>query len=363
MNSSSKNAAVRRNVHFVGSLGLADAETAFRTQAKFLGSKAKRYTDGEHGPRQQWIRFQMGLFDTLPDLERVASTKAKFGGEKFDRPVYAPRAGVEPAEFDFGHLGYADEAIESFETFRRLKSQGVIPAATRFQVSLPTPAAVIWGFIHGDCRIALEPAYENAMLGELKRITGTIPHDELSIQFDVCQETLAQDNAVELYYDDTDFRGTVERLNRLADAVPEPVELGFHLCYGDAGHKHAQEPADLGTCVEIANRLVKHCVRPFQWIHMPVPRDREDDTYFLPLERLSLPGETELVIGCVHHTDGLEGTKRRMAAAAKHAAAFGIATECGFGRREPSTLDALFQIHADAVDDLKPLDRAPEPNS
>jgi hypothetical protein len=82
-----------------------------------------------------------------------------------------------------------------------------------------------------------------------------------------------------------------------------------------------------------------------------VPRDRSDDAYFLPLRDLRLDPQTELCLGLVHHTDGVEGTTRRLATARRHAARFSIATECGFGRRDPATIPELLRIHA-AVADL-----------
>jgi hypothetical protein len=57
--------------------------------------------------------------------------------------------------------------------------------------------------------------------------------------------------------------------------------------------------------------------------------------------------ETELYLGCMHYTDGIEGTRARLATAREHAHDFGIATECGFGRREPDTIPALLDIHAE----------------
>jgi hypothetical protein len=87
--------------------------------------------------------------------------------------------------------------------------------------------------------------------------------------------------------------------------------------------------------------------RPIQLIHMPVPRDRSDEAYFEPLKRLRLKPETELCLGLVHYTDGVLGTRRRMAAAERHAADFSVATECGFGRRDPNTIPELLRIHAE----------------
>jgi hypothetical protein len=52
----------------------------------------------------------------------------------------------------------------------------------------------------------------------------------------------------------------------------------------------------------------------------------------------------------VHAGDGVEGTKKRMAAAARHAREFGIACECGIARaRKPDLVRRLLEIHAEAA--------------
>jgi hypothetical protein len=79
---------------------------------------------------------------------------------------------------------------------------------------------------------------------------------------------------------------------------------------------------------------------------MPVPRNRTDGAYFAPLERLALRPETELCLGLVHYTDGIEGAKRRLATARKYVKDFSVATECGFGRRDPRTIPELLRLHA-----------------
>ncbi|MBH61338.1 MAG: hypothetical protein CL569_02580 [Alphaproteobacteria bacterium] len=54
---------------------------------------------------------------------------------------------VDPKNVAFANLRCADIALESYETFRRLKSQGDVPENMRFQVSLPTPVAFLEHFI------------------------------------------------------------------------------------------------------------------------------------------------------------------------------------------------------------------------
>jgi hypothetical protein len=135
----------------------------------------------------------------------------------------------------------------------------------------------------------------------------------------------------------------------VAEAVAADAELGIHICYGDLGHKHTLEPRDTGLSVTIANWLSGAIRRPINWIHVPVPRDRDDDAYFAPLRGLQLNPQTELYLGLVHYTDGVGGAKRRLAAARKVVSSFGVATECGFGRRDPQTVEGLLALHREVA--------------
>ena len=78
--------------------------------------------------------------------------------------------------------------------------------------------------------------------------------------------------------------------------------------------------------------------------HVPVPKDRADDAYFEPLNDLEI-GNARLYIGLVYHTDGIEGSLARLDVAKRHAKNFGVATECGFGRRPRDTIGHLLEIH------------------
>jgi hypothetical protein len=80
---------------------------------------------------------------------------------------------------------------------------------------------------------------------------------------------------------------------------------------------------------------------------MPVPVDRSDEAYFAPLLDLKLRRRTKLFLGLVHDSDGVEGTRARIAVAAKYASDFGIAAECGFGRRPPETIPNLLRVHSE----------------
>src|SRR3546814_15724707 len=101
----------------------------------------------------------------------------------------------------------------------------------------------------------------------------------------------------------------------------------------------------MGNMVMIANALSQGLARPMNWIHMPVPRDRDDDAYFAPLDGLDLGAETDLFLGLVHYTDREDGTRRPMAAADPRISGYGTAPDCGVGRRHPSDTPHLPGCH------------------
>ena len=58
-----------RRAHFVGSLGLEDAETAMSSVATILGDCCSRIPDGETGERGYWVRWQVATFENCDSLE------------------------------------------------------------------------------------------------------------------------------------------------------------------------------------------------------------------------------------------------------------------------------------------------------
>ena len=169
------------------------------------------------------------------------------------------------------------------------------------------------------------------MLRELQRIVEAIPHPCLAIQWDVMTEVLACEGLPNF----ESRHDLVARLWRLGNAVPPEVKLGYHLCYGDPGHRHIIEPKDTGVLVELANSIASGLRRGLDGLHLPVPRGRNDEVYFAPLRGLRLLSATRLILGLLHFTDGAPGTLERVRAAQRVVPRFAIATECGFGRRPP----------------------------
>lgn len=332
--------SLAHGVHLVGSVPLANPEAVFRTLAAEIGDRLRRIPDGETGPRSDWIVWQLPVFTTQQQFEVVPP------GLNSWRPLPRVRLaeGARPDSMTFGALGYADAAIASYRVFARLKRDGLVPVACRFQVCLPTPVAPISAFVVAEHQGLLEPVYEDRLLAELRLILEVVPHDQLAIQWDTNFEFGMLEGVFPVWFDDIKG-GILERLLRLSRYVPPDVQLGYHFCYGDVQHRHFKEPADAGKLVDVANALAASLDRPLNWIHLPVPRERLDEAYYAPLRELRLRPETELYLGLVHHTDGVDGTVRRIEVARGFVSNFGIATECGWGRRPPSTIPELLRIH------------------
>jgi hypothetical protein len=335
-----------RGVHLVGSVPLRDAEEVFATADELLGRRLLRISDGETGERSSWIHWQSAVFQRHPSFERATpADPADYSAGTCVRL----RPETSPSRLSFAELGYARVALASYAAFARAKRAGRLSAHLRFQVSLPTPLAPVVWFVQPDDRAAVEPAYEAALLAEVERIAAVVPPAELAIQWDVAVEFALLEGLREAHFETVEA-GVVERLTRLGNRVPRGVELGYHLCYGDAGHRHFKEPEDASKLVRIANALAAGLARPLGWIHLPVPRDRDDEAYFAPLAGLALPPRTRLYLGLVHRTDGVEGAARRVAAARRFVADFGVGTECGLGRRPPETIAELLRLHARVAD-------------
>jgi hypothetical protein len=338
--------------HMVGSIPLPDADAVFRKLAAVLGPYLDRMPDGETGIRQSWIRFLQAALAEHPAIE-VADDFPPLEFRQWDgklvreipRLRVIPGSAIEPDAFA---SGYAAMAIESWQIFRELQDAGTITPDVRFQISIPSPIAPTYNnMVPGDRPQVLD-ALISHFSDEVGGIAAALPNDRIAIQWDVCQEVLAWEG----YYDEgsVDFRvETIDALARVSDAVPEPIELGFHLCYGSPLDEHLVQPDDAGIMVEIANALSAAVRRPIQFFHFPVPRSRTDDAYFEPFRNLDIDADADVYLGLVHHDDA-DGDARRLATARRHVRVDGIATECGMGRGAPERLDALLEAHVRLIE-------------
>lgn len=347
---------MRPSIHLVGSVAMPDSESVFRALSSELAPWLRRIPDGETGERHRWIYWQreMLLSHLNMELDPDATPLAlyQWDGELIrETELVRFKPDVDPSSVVF-ETGYAPAAIASYDVFRQLRDDGVIPAGVRFQVCLPTPMASGYMYISPASIEDYLPVYEKALLTALSSILDAISHHDLSIQWDICQEVLIFEDYFPYRPDDYKLQ-IFDQMTRLGAQVPADVELGYHLCYGTPRDEHLVMPKDTAILVEVANGLASKLQRQLDFLHMPVPRDRVDDAYYVPLAKLKLPPETELYLGLIHHQDH-SGDKQRIATAQKVIPSFGIASECGWGRTDPERVPGLIESHRLAASNLYP---------
>lgn len=333
-------------VHFVGSVPLGSAEEVFTTTLEKLPKQIQRVPDGETGDRNGFVAWQMGIFPPQvsaigaapPTVSRTGDDAKSVRWDEWNVGASQADGGIKCTLEDIKPTMYDDRAIASYEVFVKLRESGVIPNGVRFQVSLPTPVNTLWAAVDQRYRVQVEPLYETRLLDSLRRIQETIPARDLAIQWDASIDIAFIEYErgnlkVPVFkpYFEPAMEGVIDRVVRMSNAVDKDVELGYHLCYGDMGHQHFVQPKDLGLVVEIANEIIKRVDHAVSWVHMPVPKDRDDKSYFEPLKNLRLP-DGQLFLGLVHANDE-DGTKKRIETAIDvYQKPFGVSTECGMGR-------------------------------
>ena len=346
--------AARGLAHLIGSIPLPSTEEVFRRLGGTVGPLLARMPDGETGERRRWVYWQRTMLERHPAMEVDADAGLlelrQWDGSLLRRTsLLRFRPGVDPDTVDFP-TGYAEAGLDSWALFARLRGEGALPAGLRFQVCLPTPMSSAFMYVSPRAHDAYQRAYERSLLRDLDRIAAAIPPADLAIQWDICQEVLVFED----YFPTrpADYRERIfALLARLGDAVPSGVELGYHLCYGSPADQHLVMPKDTAILAELIEAILARVRRRVDFLHLPVPQDRDDAAYLAPLRRLRRPETLRLYLGLIHHADHA-GDRRRIDAGRDALGAFGVGTECGWGRGEPARLDGLLESHRLAVDYL-----------
>jgi methionine synthase II (cobalamin-independent) len=333
--------------HLVGSLAAPTTRDAMTTTATILGDRLERLSDGETGERSQWIWWQINRLTTVPGI-RLGEPQVN---PETGNPDYSIFPGLEVdagVTIPDGTLGYGATALESYREFRDLRASGVIPAGVRFQVSLPTPYAVVIAWSKPGSQSRLWAPYQKALEYEVRTIVDGIPGEDLAIQWDVAVEVGVLEGVFQPEPEFSTYERIVDELVACADLVPAPAQVGLHLCYGDYKHRHFVAPTDLSLLVRIANDVAAR--HPLAFIHMPVDRDNgREASYFAPLRDLAI-GDASLALGVIDYENDSARIDQLVAAADTAGVPYAVATECGMGRvgerGESLTLADLLQQHA-----------------
>ncbi len=343
------------SAHFNGSVNLADTETVMREIAARIPSGVRRFPDGETGEdRSNWIFFQLQRFTGNPDFEVV---RAEADPEAYETPLVRLAPGIDPESLTWPDLGYAAVYLESYQTFVRLRVQGVIAAGSRFQVQYPTPLAAVGAYVVPEQQQLVLPSYERAMFADLAQLVAAVPHEDLAVQWDVAVEFGVMVGgfgpaAPEL------FDVIVANLVRCVDQVPADIPAGLHLCYGDYGHQHFRQPESLELQVRVLNGVAAASSRPVSFVSFTVPQNQRDEPYFAPLASLAAGRESELNFALVPYypADQPAGTTQEQArlidAALRRSGGgrtWGVCTECGMGRVDRDDVPVLLDRYQDIL--------------
>jgi hypothetical protein len=340
----------------VGSLPAESTDAAFRAGAELFGDMVFALPDGETGPRAAWVGYERErLVRPNPDVVVVEETESPTGIPRhaYETPIFGIREGVDELRFD--SWARIDDALESYELFRALREEGVIPSGLRFQIGLPFPSSAMNGFkadFAADYPLA-ERAFEDLVARELERLLAAIPAEELAIQWDCAYETQDIEGVLAWTAEGAweRFAGPVTRLTRL---IPEDVLVGYHLCYGTFPEWPMYEARDYSVLVRMANFAVANSGRTVDWLHLAGPRylRSEDKSFFRPLVDLE-PGPARVFLGIVLPIDGASGLQRRHATASRYIQDFGVAMYCGFGRQPGQDGMETMREHRRVVESLR----------
>jgi hypothetical protein len=319
-----------REVLLVGTMPLQPASKVFETVAEHLGGLVPRIPDGE---QLGWVRAAFRSHQENPALEvsRQVPLEAK-GANPIN--TFRLKAGLTPSDLTLGPYGYAQNALESYTQFKRLRDAGKILPGTRLQVTIPGPGTS--AFVVELPADQLLPLAQAALVSEIEQIITSIPANDLTIQLDVGMEAeheeyLRRPDAFDAPVHQV-FHWTHEQMADavagVANRVPAEVELGIHIC--SIWHHDPDGGQDNTVLVDTANAVSRRITRPIGYIHLPIIPEH-DAADFAPLRNLHLQPGTRLYLGLIHVSDGLEGARRRMTAARTVVTDFGVGFFCGLG--------------------------------
>jgi len=346
---------VNSELLLVGSLPGTSSEFVLRLAGELFGDLVFALPDGETGSRAIWVAYERAtLLLPHPDLEEIRQTESPTDIPRtaYDTPITRLREGADTLRWE--RWPRIDDAIASYQLFRRFQQEGVIPPNLRFQVCLPFPSSAVYGVranFAKDHAIATR-GFEDLVARELNRLLAAIPAEKLAIQWDVCFEVLDLEGVLAWTSGDAweRFAGPVRRLTHL---VPEDVLLGYHLCYGTFPEWPMYEARDMSLLVRMANFAMEESKRTVDWLHLAGPRHlrSEDERFFAPLADLKRQ-DARVYLGIVLPVDGVPGLKRRHGTASKYLNDFGVAMYCGFGRQPGMDAEQTMREHSRVVRSL-----------
>lgn len=346
---------VVREVLLTGSVPRTPAASVFEIVAQHLGDEVSRMPDGE---QRGWVWSAWEALGNHPSVEALppqVMTDADTPFRDIPAPHWRLRDGCSPSDVALASFGAAETIADSYRQFRELKQLGVIAERTRLQATVAGPVTVAGPFALPvrDCLAIAEAP----IIGDIRAIADAVPHAELTIQMDLpgeleTEEYCRRPDAFGVPFvertlrdwPDWSLQETVGSVARIADEVPDDVELGFHLCA--LWHIDPRGGQDMQVHVDFANALMSAVSRRIDYIHLPtIPEHGPDD--FAKLAGLQLAAQTKLFVGLIHQ-DGFDEAARRARQTAAVVDDFGVAHFCGLAPAlgvDPERLGEMLDLH------------------
>ena len=280
------------DVLLVGSLPYESAEEAFRVAGTALRGHVGWLPDGEFGATPDVGGDDAGarVLSTTRTSRRPRPHRTARSRRRPRRVARAMAPGeelegmwlfrVKPGrKIRFDDLKYGTFATESYQVFRRLRDEGVIPPGVRFQMSLPSPHSAIDGcfddpdqwpdlydaYVAGDPRRDPQGARDDPRrgprdpVGHRPRVPRHVPGREAA----GCasgRSSRAEEK----------FERHAAQLDELWQEIPDETLLGIHWCFGTWGGWPMADLADLDLCVRMSNEAKRRFGRRLDYVHMPV---------------------------------------------------------------------------------------------
>ncbi|HWI22411.1 MAG TPA: hypothetical protein VNT22_07335 [Baekduia sp.] len=345
--------------HISGSLPLDDAEAVFAWAGRALGDRTRLIPDGETTPQRRSWMPHLPWFDANPTIEH--GEPMEFGGEFF--PTYRVKDGAEVAfnePFEFQTW-----ARESYATFKSARDAGVLPSHAKLLVAFPHSTDAVIHAVEAASFEAIYEAYVAQLQVSVQEIADSIPHEDLAMQWDIpTAAVLWTGGGAFLGLSDSDRPSILNEVVRHGEWVPEGVELGYHLCFGDGNNAEnvagdsdidieEDTAEDTAGLAELCNDIVRETDRRVDFLHLPTYAHWIERQQFEPLQGLDIDG-AELSLGVINLRrdrgleNGVQRARQRTAAAVEAIGpTFGISSTCGLGRYTPAQFAAASDLFAE----------------
>lgn len=301
-----------RNVHLVGSFPIADVEEVFLLQNQYLRGFLHRYVAGS--------TFSA---DALENKELL----------QFVRSAYA--------------------------AFDRMRTARKLPLDARMQFSIALPLGAVRGEKAGFADNQDRKNFGALLLKFFAELATAVPARDLAVQIELPLADLREASAggaPPLLPELHDV--LVDSALRAVSAIPLDAQAIVHFDCRD-GARYKMSRLDMAAMVSVSNSLMRGDANRVALLHFPTPLKHDDDSFFRRLGELKLSASTELCLGLIHLSDGLEGAMRRIDFAKVHFSDFYVAARSGFRARTVEQIDEFLELHA-RVSAAHPEERSKE---